>query len=454
MYQKAQSAICLKRGSKNNVDKSKVFSVCIDDFALKKRQRYGTVMVDVESRKIVDMIESREAEDVKKWLLEYPNIRIISRDGAQQYAAAITDAHPSAMQVSDRFHLIKNLSDRASDIFQKLFQGRIAVPITSGTQDIRFDILIGTAADRIRSVKKLRSEGRSKGELCLLTGLSSRMVNKYIDIQECDIPVDKPTVRGREHEEAVNKLIERAHRVKELRGAGLSIEDITHKTGFNSAAVKTYLSANFSPVNGHYGKQVEGKLSPFRDDVFRWKAEGLTYREIHDRIREMGYSGTQDAIRGFISKERRIRRDLKNAVGGDPIELIDKKWLIRLLYKPIKDIKGISVEQLNAIFDNYPPVKDILDIVNEFKTLVKAKKQDDLSPWMEKATALGFPELATFVNGLKNDIDAVINAITTEYSNGLVEGTVNKIKVIKRIMYGRCRFDLLRNKCLLLDYGS
>jgi transposase len=81
--------------------------VCIDDFALKKRQRYGTVMVDYETHKIIDMIESREGQDVELWLKQYPNLKVVSRDGSTTYASAITAAHPKAMQVSDRFHLVK-----------------------------------------------------------------------------------------------------------------------------------------------------------------------------------------------------------------------------------------------------------------------------------------------------------------------------------------------------------
>lgn len=432
------------------MDKLRIVSVCIDDFALKKRQRYGTVMVDLETRKIVDMIESRETEEVSRWLAEYPNIRVVSRDGSQQYAAAITKAHPSAMQVSDRFHLIKNLNDRATDALQKLFQGRITIPVTSGTQNIRYEILIGTPSDRIKLVKRLRIDGRSQTEITLLTGLSARMVKQYINMRECDIPPEKQTVRGRGHDDAVKKLLERAERVKTLRETGMSITEIAQKTGFTVAIVKRYLSADFSPVNAHYGKGREGKLEPFREDVFQWKVEGLTYREIHERIRAKGYDGTQDAIRGFISKERRIRRDLQATFGGETIELIDKKWLIRLLYKPITDVKGISPEQLAAIFESYPLTKDILNIADEFKVLLKTKNPKTLLTWMNKVAALGIPELVAFVGGLKQDIDAVMNAIATDFSNGLVEGTINKIKVIKRIMYGRCRFDLLRSKCLLL----
>ena len=306
-----------------------ITQVCIDDFALKKRQRYGTVMVNMETRKIVDMIESREMIDVSLWLAGYPNLRVVARDGSQTYAAAITETHPSAVQVSDRFHLVKNLADRATLVFQKLFQGRIAIPITVGTQSIRYEALIGTAAERMLLVKKLRGEGRSKDEIGLLTGLSARTVSQYTNMR--DIPEEKQTVRGREHKEAVAKLTERSERVKALQGVGLSITEIAQKTGFTAAVVKIYLSADFSPVNAHYGKQREGKLEPFRERVFQWKTDGLTYREIHERIRAEGYSGTQDAIRGYISKERRIRRDLHEAVGGEPIEYVDKKWLIRLL---------------------------------------------------------------------------------------------------------------------------
>jgi predicted transcriptional regulator len=356
------------------------------------------------------------------------------------------------MQISDRFHLVKNLCDRATLVFQKLFQGRITIPVTPGTQDIRYDALIGTKSERIRLVKQLYSEGRSKSEVSLLTGLSARMVTQYMNMRE--IPEEKQSVRGREHEEAVLKLMARADRVKALWDAGLSLTEIAQKTGFNANAVKSYLSADFSPINAHYGKQREGKLEPFRESVLQWKAEGLTYREIHERIRIDGYSGTQDAIRGYISKERRIRRDLREVAGGEPVEFIDKKWLIRLLYKPIEKIKGITPAQLAAIFADYPLANSIINLVGEFKSLLKAKAPDSLLMWMDKAAALGLPEMDAFINGLKQDIEAVMNAISTDYSNGLVEGTVNKIKVIKRIMYGRCRFDLLRSKCLLIDQMS
>ena len=235
-----------------------------------------------------------------------------------------------------------------------------------------------------------------------------------------------------------------------MRKEGHSITEISQKTGFTSNTVRHYLSDNFTPLNAHYGKQREGKLEPFRNEVIRLRSEGFKYREIYAIIKLKGYTGTQDAIRGFISKEKRIHRDLLSESAGTE-ELIDKKWLIRLLYKPVNELSGISKEQLKFVLSAYPLYADILDIVNDFKAIIKSKRPETIFPWMKKASALGIAEFDSFVGGLKMDIDAVKNAIEYDFNNGLAEGTINKIKVIKRIMYGRCHFHLLRNKCIMLS---
>ena len=79
--------------------------MCIDDFALKKRHNYGTVMIDIETHQIIDMINSREEEDVTEWLKSYPNLEVISRDGGIMYKSASDKSHPKAIHVSDRFHI-------------------------------------------------------------------------------------------------------------------------------------------------------------------------------------------------------------------------------------------------------------------------------------------------------------------------------------------------------------
>ena len=252
------------------------------------------------------MIESRELEDVKACLSEYPNIKIVSRDGSRIYAAAITEALPKAKQISDRFHLMKNLTDYATLVLQKLFQGRVAIPITDETKQRRAVMLTGTVVQRVMLVKELYKNGYSQNEIRLITGVSKRMVKKYKDINEKDIHASKLTARERGHIAAVEKLQQRAVLVHALKKEGLSITAITQRTGFCYDTVPNYLFDDFTSVNAHYGKQREGKLEPFREEVFKLKSKGLKYREIHEHIKEKGYSGTQDAIREFVSKERRI----------------------------------------------------------------------------------------------------------------------------------------------------
>jgi len=110
----------------------------------------------------------------------------------------------------------------------------------------------------------------------------------------------------------------------------------------------------------------------------------------------------------------------------------------------------MTESQLAAIYSTYPLAESILRIVNAFKSWGKQKNVDGLSSWMNRASTFTLPEIDAFVNGIKLDISAVMNALTTRFSNGLVEGCINKINVIKRIMYGRCHFALLKSKCILL----
>jgi hypothetical protein len=97
-------------------------------------------MINIDTKRIVDLLESREIRDVTEWLKTYPNIQVVSRDGSASYAAAINNAHPGALQVSDRFHLLKNLTDHAKGIMTSILNARVEIPITSnlGSTGINF----------------------------------------------------------------------------------------------------------------------------------------------------------------------------------------------------------------------------------------------------------------------------------------------------------------------------
>ena len=97
----------------------------------------------------------------------------------------------------------------------------------------------------------------------------------------------------------------------------------------------------------------------------------------------------------------------------------------------------------------FPEAGKIYDIVKEFKEIMFGKKYEKLEKWIKETKKHKIPEINSFLNGIERDFEAVKNGIKYDYNNGLAEGSVNKIKVIKRIMYGRCSFDLLKQKVLL-----
>ena len=132
-------------------------------------------------------------------------------------------------------------------------------------------------------------------------------------------------------------------------------------------------------------------------------------------------------------------------------EKIERKWLISLLYRPIDEVSSISAEQLDRIIGEYPIIGRVYDAVSGFKQTLFGKKESELDKWLEDTDALEINELCSFANGIKRDIVAVKNAISFDYNNGLAEGSVNKLKVVKRIMYGRNSFELLKGKLLRLE---
>ena len=435
------------------MDKRSIIAICIDDFAIRKRFSYGTVMVNIETGRIVDLLESRDAKDVSSWLAEYPNIKYVSRDGSHTYASAITLAHPDACQISDRFHIVKNLNEAIVLHFIKIFKGRIEIPLTAKTAEIKRTILYApTQRERIVLVKSLFSEGKTRDEIKCITECSKQTITKYIRMKDEDIPPEKLTdSRGKLHNEAIEKVQAKADLCRDLQAEGYCIDRISKRTGLTRNTVTKYLSLDFTPVNGHYGNRRRGLLSSYRDEVIHLRSEGKTYTEIAEIIRDRGYTGTVDALRGFIAKEKRLHKDLKDSSGSGPVELVERKWLIQLLFRPMVSVKGITEEQFDLIIEKYPMAGKLYEAARWFKEIMFSKKSEGLIQWMQYVETLEISELNSFINGLKNDITAVKNSIDLEYNNGLAEGSINKIKVIKRIMYGRNKFDLLRNKVLLLE---
>lgn len=254
------------------------------------------------------------------------------------------------------------------------------------------------------------------------------------------------------HDENVSKKEQLISEVQKMHKKGYSNRAISKELKISRITVASYLDENISAINGNYGiTQSNTLLSPYHETINRLLLEGYTFKKIEDFIRNQGYEGAPSTIRMYTTRMRKLNKEAMKDTTDNGVEFIERSLLIKLLYKPLEKVKKISQEQLNKVLLEYPLVDKIYQVVLEFRNLFKSKESSNLDTWIEKVNQLNIREINSFVNGINRDIDAVKNSITYPYSNGLAEGSVNKIKVIKRIMYGRCKFATLRLKVLLLE---
>lgn len=380
----------------------------MDDFAIRKNHTYGTVMIDAVSHQTIDMLPSRETSEVSEWLKKYPGLRIVSRDGSVSYAAAITGADAQIIQVSDRFHLVKGLSDVCKKEIQTLLHANFVIP---------------SPGSHYEGKKEEAGYWEKKAE---------------------------PDVVERTHEKNRERKQKLVGQVRELSANGMSKAQISREVGLSYSTVKRYLNPDFSASNAGYDQKHASKIKPYEETIRTLLKAGRTFKEIETAIKEQGYDGASSTIRMYATRERKLLRHAEKT-GGEKGEVIERKWLIKLLYRPIEKISGITEEQLGRVIEKYPLIGKLYDQMSTFKETLFGRDASELDKWIKEARTLEIEGLDSFVNGLERDIEAVKNAIRLKNNNGLAEGTVNKVKVAKRIMYGRCSFATLKKKILLRE---
>lgn len=444
---------CLKK-MPSLVDKSSIKKICVDDFALRKRFSYGTVMVDLESHRIVDLIPTRDMEAVKKWLDGFPNIEVVSRDGAQIYASAVINSHPEAIQVSDRFHIIKGLTEAIDRYLKRELPNKIEIPaVTPADADMQRLLNVKNTAQRIRFAKAKKDAGMTTMEIALILHASIKTVDKYLKA-DAEKVEERKILRERRHDLSVQQKEQEVAEARRMRDEGIPIERIAKELHHQQGTIKRYLDPNYSVVNGHYHARIHGKLAPYEKQILELRSQGVTYSKIHKMITEQGYCGSVASLRMFVQKERQRRGvPFGEETNSDyiPTEFIQRHSITTLLYKRTNELYSLSQAQYEKVIERYPMLAKLFGIVQEFYKMIYAKKSAGLLQWIEQVEELNIPELNTYANGIRRDSSAVTNGIELGYNNGLAEGSVNKIKVIKRIMYGRNSFELLKAKVLLQE---
>ncbi len=402
-------------------------------------------MIDIETHRIIDMISSRDLEDVATWLKTFPNLQIFSRDGSIIYRNAINQAHQNNLQVSDRFHIFKTLTTYASDGLRKALKSKVSLVTGSPKLDIKQeeDLVQDfssinhklTFEEKSKQALQYLNQGKTKSWICQNLKMDSRTLNKLINLSETERNQFFQTNADKHRQERREKKESQIKEVRDLFQRGLNYTEIARKVGLCRQTVKKYMDTNFQIEHAALGSKRGSILIAYHEEIHTLFEKGWMATKIADELRKKGCTASISTITHYISRLKKQKKEAQ-LNGEKPIEtkMISRGKILNLLFHPIEESKVLIPKQFEEICEQYPIVKKIYSIVWSFKLSFHNKDVNQLLTWIAETKQLNIREMNSFINGLERDLEAVKNAVIYQYNNGLAEGSVNKVKLIKRIM--------------------
>lgn len=352
----------------------------IDDFAWRRGHSYGSIVVDLERRAVIDILPDRQRDTVISWLKANPQVRIICRDRGPGYGAAAAEAAPQARQVADRWHLFENAS-------------------------AAFLVAVRSELPRLR--KALSPEG----------------------------PVDPETLSKAERIqwEAATTREAVSRQVLALASQGVPLKAIARTTGLSRQTIRKIVRGQRHDIF----RTRQSSLDPW---IVRLEAEWTggcrVGAELWRRLRASGFSGSLRVVSEWTTRRR--RDDRLGHPAGSPLSA---RTIARGLTVE-REAGSARIALVNAAIETAVPELIVArDLMDRFHAMMRSNDVGRLDPWIAAAKK---GNLASFAAGVEADRDAVAAAITEPWSSGQVEGKVNRLKLIKRQMYGRANLDMLK----------
>jgi transposase len=230
----------------------------------------------------------------------------------------------------------------------------------------------------------------------------------------------------------------------------MSLRKIGEELGLARNTVRKYFRQPPEPPLPTPRPLRASQLDPYEDYLLeRWGQGERNAAQLYREISERGYRGAATMVRAYIGHLRtttadgspaRSRKQRANALSPRSL-----RWLLTRKRTALKQEEATRLDQLLSLSEE---VQTIYSFLQSFLTMVRERQHKDLRSWMERAERSGIPELLSFVTGIEQDYDAVHAALRLPWSQGITEGKVNKLKTLKRAMYGRAGVPLLRQRLL------
>lgn len=392
----------------------------IDDWAWQKGSTYGTVIVDLEKNQVVDLLSERSAAVAAKWLAKHPEVETVVRDRAGLYAEGARRGAPQAHQVADRFHLLQNFRETVERQLH-----RLEAPIRATPPQAVIESLSAEVSSSSEKSKLIRAAEYTR-------------IARRVRTAESQAVFD---------------------RVRTLYDSGLTATEIAAKLGLGRRRAMRWVRSIVLPERAAMSPK---STTPQQFGAFlakRW-AEGVTNgRHLLSEIRRYGYTGSFSHLARFLAPWRSTQMsdlEIQQRFQSNPGTVMDIATGRRispliaaaLCVKPRSQMTPQQVVNLDALKDQSKEFKVMRHLGMQFRALLRGGTVEALDAWLLDARSSGIHGMRRFANTIRQDIDAVRNAALQRFSNGQTEGQINRLKTIKRAMYGRAGIELLRARMI------
>ena len=390
----------------------------VDEFALRKRQIYGTILVDLARRRPVALLPDRTAETVAHWLREHPGVEVIARDRSSAYTDGARQGAPAATQVADRFHLLQNLREALDHVFM--------------THEKVLDAVNALGCQQLVPLPE--------GAVAVPVPPPA----------ETPTPAQQRAAQRQAHRQQLHAQVWALHH------QGWTAPAIAQQVGLSLRTVQRDLRTATFAGRRRRSDLGESVLNPYKPYLLeRWNAGCYTAMRLFRDLRQRGYAGGYGVVAAYARRlrqaqglppgHRRARQPLPVVAEplGQPLTPRRATWLVLTRAEKRTEVEAQQLTQLHA---QDPAVAEAIDLAQDFTQLVRQRQPASLDPWLQRASTSPVEAIQRFATGLYEDYAAVKAGVTLPWSTSPVEGHINRLKMVKRQMFGRAHLDLLSRR--------
>ncbi|HAX4366968.1 TPA: ISL3 family transposase [Escherichia coli] len=376
--------------------------VGIDEWAWHRGHRYGTLIVNLDIHRPLVLLPGRDQRTLATWFRKYPEIQVVSRDRSGVYATVAREGAPQARQVADRWHLLKNIGDAPERMMYR--------------------------------------------HIPLIRLVASELSPKKSPDPEPSVPAASLRRPERLKQQTRKKRHQRWTEVMALHNKGCSFREISRITGLSRVTVSRWVrSGTFPEMSTRPPKR--GLLDPWREWLKEQRESGnYNASRIWREMVAWGFTGSETIVRDAVAKWRKgWNPPVTTAVRLPSVSRVSR-WLMP--WRITRDEENYASRFISLMCEKEPELKIAQQLALEFYRILKTQNKSQLSSWFTRVHESGSAEFWRVAAGMEADAAAICEAISSRWSNGVVEGRVNRLKMLKRQMYGRAGFELLRQRVM------